>query len=262
MTLVGAQGSAYPYISNRATAPGRRYVQRDMSAIYHQTWGRAAQPVAAQVAPTASVLNDILTATLGPNNATITPALNGTLVAGGIATLMGAYGPYTGGRNVVITVTHATAVIAESGVITGIDINGRVIAEAWSVAAGGTTQTYTGKKAFKYVTSVSITSAGNATTDTNTVGDGVLFGLDVHATFSSTVGVAAGVAGLAVKEIMDTTLLTTGTVVPFDPVNSGWSTAFTADPRGTYSPATAPNGAHVYDLWFISDDPEYSDAVG
>lgn len=262
MPNVGTQGSAYPYVSNRAVAPGRRFVQRDLSAVYHQTWGTAAQPTAARVAAPAAVANDILTATLGPNVGTIQPALNGTLVVGGIAILLPLYGPWTGSRNVVVTVTHATSIVAVNGVITGTDVNGRVIAEAWTVTATGTSKTYVSLKAFKTITSFTIISAGNATTDTVTLGDGVTFGLDVIASALATVGIPAGLVNLAVKEIVDSALVVTGTIVPFDPVNSGFSTAFTADPRGTYTPAAAPNGAHLYDLWFITDQPEYSDALG
>jgi len=205
----------------------------------------------------AAATNDILTATAGPNTTTITPALNGTLATGGVAVLIPLYGPWTGGRNVVVTVTHASAVVAVSGVITGTDIYGRTIAEAWAVTAGTTSKTYTGTKAFKVVTSVTITAAADASADTVVVGDGNQLGLDVRA--SAGQGISAGLVGLALKEMLNATLVTTGTITPFDPTNSGWSTAFTADPRGTFLPASVPDGSRKYELWFLSDDPEYSD---
>lgn len=250
MPIKGTQGSAYPYVSARAIAVGRKNVQRDMSSVYHQSWGGPAQqPVNTAVA--AKVTNGILTATAGPNTTTITPALNGSLTSGGVATLIPLYGPWTGGRNVVITVTHGSAVVAESGVITGIDVYGRQIQEAWSVTAGTVSKTFTGAKAFKYVTSVTITAVADATANTNIVGDGDVLGLDVRC--------ALGGTGAAVKEVVSAALVVTGVIVGFSPTLSGWSTAFTADPRGTYAPATIPNAAAVYDLWFLSDDPEYSD---
>jgi len=221
-----------------------------MSATYHQSWGGPLQyPVNTAVA--AKVTNGLVTAIAGPNTTTITPTLNGSLATAGVVMLIPLYGPWTGGRNVIVNVTHGTAVVAESGVISGIDVYGRPIQEAWSVTAGGTTKTFTGLKAFKYVTSVTITAVADASANTNIVGDGDALGLDVRCT--------VGLAGGAVKEIMDATLLTTGTLVAFHPTNSGWSTSFTADPRGTYLPAAVPNAARVYDLWYISDDPEYSD---
>ena len=247
MPLKGTQGSPYPYRSNRAVSVGRRNIQRDQSATYHQSWGGPRQfPVNTPVA--AAAANDILTTTAGPNTATISPALNGTLVSGGIATLIPLYGPYTGSRNVVVTVTHATSIVAVSGTITGIDVYGRVMAESWSVTATGTSKTYTTKKCFKYVTAVTITAAGDASADSITVGDGVVFGLDVRCS------VAAGDF-----EVVDATVVTTGTFVAYDPVNSGLSTAFSADMRGTYAPSAAPNGTHVYDVWIQADDPEFSD---
>ncbi len=267
MPVVGVQGSAYPYLTNRGITPGRRFIQRGDSAVYHQTWGNAVQPSGAAVAATTAVVDNILTGILGPNTATLTLTPNGTtgsangvVVAGGVATLNAAYGPWTGSRNVVVTVTHATSIVAVSGTITGIDVYGRVIAENWSVTATGTSKTYATKKAFKYVTQITITAASDASADTVKVGDGVVFGLDVRA--SAAQGISGGLAGLALKEIVDSALVTTGTIIPFDPTNSGLSASFSADMRGTYAPSAAPNASHLYDIWFITDDPEYSDALG
>lgn len=250
MPITGTQGGVYPYTSHRAVVVSRKNVQRGMSAVYHQSWGGPLQqPVNTPVA--AKVANGILTALAGPNTTTITPTLNGALATAGLVTLIPLYGPWTGGRNVIITVTHASAVVAESGVITGIDIYGRAIQEAWSVTAGTASKTFTGKKAFKYVSSVTITAATDASANTNVIGDGDALGLDVRATI--------GLVNGALKEIMDAGILATGTIVGFDAVNSGWGTSFTADPRGTYLPAAVPNAARVYDLWYVSDDPEFSD---
>lgn len=247
MPLKGTQGSAYPYRSNRAVTGGRRAIERDMSAVYHQSWGGPRQQPSNTPVTTAA-LNDITTTTAGPNATTINLPLNGTLVVAGQAILIPLYGPYTGSRNIVVTVTNGTAVVACSGVITGVDIYGRVMAEAWSVSAGGTSQTYTGKKAFKYVTGITATSGSNASTNSITVGDGVTFGLDVR---------AEGIAPL--QEVVNGVAPTAGVITPYSLANSGYSTAFTADPRATYTPNAAPNGTNVYDMWFISDDPEFSD---
>lgn len=218
----------YQYPSNRGF--NVRGQARGASIVYHQQW----------VDPIAVVTNGILTTLAGPNTTTLTltpgAGLNGSLVSGTRLVLDFA-------RNVVITVTHGTAVVAESGVITGKDVYGRDMTEAWSVTAGGTTKTFTGKKAFKTITQITITAVADASANSNIIGNGNVLGLDVNS--------ALGVAGGAVKEIVAAALVTTGTLV-------AKSTAATDDPRGTYLPASAPDGSRDYDLWYVSDDPEFS----
>ncbi len=141
-------------------------------------------------------------------------------------------------RNVVITVTHATSVVAMSGVITGTDVNGNVITEAWSVTATGTTKTFTGAKAFATITSITEVIAADASTNTIIAGDGKVFGLDTPVAVAS-----------ALKEVAAGSVVTTGTVVAA-------SSAAAADSRGTYSPSTAPNGSNDYTIWYLSDTPE------
>lgn len=223
------QGSGvYPYVTSRGVPV--KGVPRGMSTIHHQQW----------INPVALVTNGIKTAFAGPNTATFefTPisGFNGTLLSGNRVLL-------DFPRNVVITVTHGAAVVAESGVIEGLDEYNDFMSEAWSVTAGGVTKTFTGKKAFKAVTRVTVTAVADASANTNIIGTGIVFGLAVK----SALGVVAG----AVKEIVDAALVVTGTLVAA-------STAATDDPRGTYLPATAPDGVHDYDVWYITDDPEGS----
>lgn len=207
-------------------------IQRTLSRLYHQ---KLSSP-----APIAAATNNILTTKAGPNTTTVvysttdSPLFDGTLFSGGRVVLDYA-------RNIVITVTHATAVVALSGVITGKDIFGDVMTEAWSVTAGGTSKTFTGKKAFQSILSVSVVAAADASADSVVIGTGTVFGLDVTSQI--------GGAGASVKEIVDGSLVTTGTLV---------AKSATDDPRGTYSPATAPNGAHTYECIYITDDPEFS----
>ena len=252
MPLKPLTGSAYPYPSGRAVTTNRRGIQRGGSLVYHQTWP----------APSTAAANDITTATLGPNAVTTNLPLNGTLAntAGTAATLLPTYGPFTGGRNVVITVTHATSIVAVSGTIFGTDVYGVAISENWSVSATGTSKTYTSACAFKRITSITITSAGNASTDTITVGDGVVLGLDVICS----VGTAAGLAGAAEKEIVNGALVATGLLaltgitISTAGVISVPAAGTAQDRRGTYAPASAPNGVQNYDVWYLSDYPEYS----
>lgn len=259
MSLVGTQGGAYTYLSNRSAAIGRTNVQRDFSTVYHQSWGNSLQPAAAAVAVPTAVANGLVAAHAGPNTQTRNMTLAGTLVTGGVGMLIPLLGPWTGGRTVQVNVTHATSIVACNGVITGIDIYGRVIVENWTITATGTTKTYATLKAFKYITSITETAAADASANTIQAGDGVTLGLDVKCFAGQ--AYTTGIVNFAVKELVNSAIVTTGTIVPFDPTNSGLSAAFTADPRGTYLPAAAPNGAIKYDLWYISDDPEFSDTL-
>lgn len=185
-------------------------------------------------APVAAASNNIMTTLAGPNTTTATlipgNGLNGSLVSG--STLVTDFA-----RNVVITVTHASAVVALSGVITG-KRNGKVITETWSVTAGTTSKTFTGKKAFNQITSITITAASDASADSVVIGTGTVFGLPCRCSCPS-----------AVKETLDGSIVTNGTVV------AGVRNSATADHLGTYSPNTAPDGSHKYEVWFLANDP-------
>jgi hypothetical protein len=199
-----------------------------MSTLFHQSYGGAAP--SAQPVPATAVATGGANAVAGPNTATKSIPLTGSLSSGGnmIPDMP---------RNVVVTVTHATSIVALTGVITGVDINGQPLTEAFTTTATGTTKTFTGLKAFKYVTDVSVTAVADATADAITVGTG------------NTLGCDANVSGAkALLELIDGAIVTTGTLV-------AGSAAATADLRGTFTPATAPNAAHTYDAWYISDDP-------
>lgn len=142
-------------------------------------------------------------------------------------------------RNVVITVTHGSAVVAMSGTIYGTDINGNQISEAWSVTAGGTSKVFTGAKAFKTVTRITETVAADASTNTIIAGTGNVLGLDLPA--------ALGGVGVALKEIAAGSLVATGTLVAA-------SQSASADRNGTYLPATVPNASNDYSVYYLVDD--------
>lgn len=155
--------------------------------------------------------------------------LGGSLTSGGV-------GKPTFGRNVVITVTHATAVVAMSGVISGTDVAGKPITEAWAVTAGTASKTYTGKKAFFTVTQITEVVAADASANSIIAGTGVVLGCAALVSVPS-----------AVKELEDAGVVTTGTLVA--------GAASPADALGTYAPSTAPNGAHDYEIYYISNNP-------
>lgn len=205
------------YLSNRAFrgTSGQRYVP---SAILHQTW---TDPALAD--GDGFSVSHTGAAAAGTREMTLGGALAGV-------------NDYA--RNVVIVVTHASSVVAMSGTITGTDVYGNALTEAWSVTATGTSKTFTGKKAFKTVTSITETVAADASANSIIAGNGVVLGLNSKLALAS-----------ALKEVAAGSVVTTGTLVAA-------STAATADPRGTYTPATAPDGSNDYTVWYISDDPE------
>ncbi len=142
-------------------------------------------------------------------------------------------------RNVVCTITHASAVVALSGVITGIDLRNKQVTEAWSVTAGTTSKTYTGVKAFKSVLSITVVSAADASGNTIDIGTGEVFGLSKLCTSIVLQG-----------ELEDGVAPTAGTLVAG--VEGG---SATADVLGTYAPNSTPNGALDFDIWYLSNKP-------
>lgn len=128
-----------------------------------------------------------------PNNATITYLSTATNAsphdaAAGTTTIV-PQGASTGvvvwdvrdgatyGRNLISVMTHDSAVVASTVTISGYDWTGQAMSELHTITASGTTKTVNGKKAFAYVKSVAIASAGNSTTNTLNVGTGAVLGL-------------------------------------------------------------------------------------
>lgn len=216
------------YFGAQGITLGPKGKQLLLSGLVRQDWTN----------PAAGSLTAFLTTSAGPNTATNTAYRTGYQPAGNLV-FDGALaaGATDFARNVVITVTHATAVVALSGTISGIDINGKQITEAWSVTAGTTSKTFTGKKGFARVDTVTIVAASDASADTVKIGTGNVFGL-----------AAKNAVASAVKEVSAGSVVTNGTFV-------ATSTATTDDFRGTYSPNTTPDGTKTYTVWIISDNP-------
>ena len=139
-------------------------------------------------------------------------------------------------RNVVVTVTHGSSVVAMSGVITGTDVHGNGITEAWAVTATGTSKVFTGLKAFKTVTSITEVVVADASGNSIISGSGDKLGLSQ----------ICAVASL-VKEISGGSVVTNGTTV-------AGSTVSTADRRGTYAPNTVPDGAVDFEIYYLVND--------
>lgn len=154
--------------------------------------------------------------------------IGGALASGGVATL-------TPARNVIITVTHASSIVAMSGVITG-TYRGRVVTAAWAVTATGTSKTSTTTQVFDTVTSITEVVAADASGNTIISGTGKALALSAKNAVAS-----------LVKETSAGSVVTNGAV-----------TAATSSQDGAYTPNTDPDGSVDYEVWYISNDPENS----
>jgi hypothetical protein len=191
-------------------------------AIYSKSW----------VDAPAIVTNGYVTAVIGSvPAATTTLTLGGSLCSGGV-------GIPSISRNVVITITHATSIVAENGVVTGLDINGNAVTEAWSITATGTSKTWTGAKAFSRITSITRINAADASTNTLVAGSGKVLGLHLPV-----------ISIKIVAEEEDGTAPTAGAIVKA-------STSATADRLGTYTPNSTLDGAKDFSVWFLVQDEQ------
>lgn len=144
-------------------------------------------------------------------------------------------------RNLSLNVTHATSIVAVSITVSGFDEFGAAISETLAVTATGTTKTTAGKKAFKWILSYAITSAGDTTADTLNLGWGNVFGLRYRTTDKNQViGMTNGVPDY------------TQTIVVADDTAPS---ATTGDARGTFAPSVAPDAAKTYAVWQVPSDP-------
>lgn len=147
--------------------------------------------------------------------------IDGALASGGVAT-------FDQPRNVVAAWT-TTAVMT----ITGTDEYGNVVKES---SASGTS--LAGKKAFKTITAVAVSTAVTSAT----VGSGDVLGLPI----------ALPQKALVVREIEDGAAATAGTLL--GAVRTA-ATATTGDVRGTYDPNSACDGAKSFQLLAYVPDP-------
>lgn len=157
-------------------------------------------------------------------------ALTGALVSGGVANL-----DARTGRNVVAAWTGAAILT-----VRGFDMFGKPMTES---SASGIS--FTGKKAFKTVTSIQF----NADVTACTIGTGVVLGLPAY---------VPNVA-LVLKESQDNAAAAAGTIVAG--LAGAKPTATNADIRGTYVAASAPDGSKSYALTVALADPAYLGAV-
>lgn len=157
-------------------------------------------------------------------------------VSSGVAALLnGALGSTADaryGRNVVAAWTN-TAIVT----VTGRDCYGRTVVEQ-----SGSGTSFTGKKAFATITSVTF----NANVTGATVGTGDVLGLSAFLPNATYI----------IREMEDGATATSGTTVAGLALGTK-STATTADVRGTYDPNSACDGSKGFALIVSLPDPEY-----
>lgn len=128
-------------------------------------------------------------------------------------------------RNLVTTVTHATAVVAMTVLHEGYDEYRQKVNEQHAITATGTTKTVTGAKAIKWWSKTTVTVAADASANTLNVGTGSKLGLPFRVAQAGHV-VQASLGG--VQELIN--VASNATVVAGDATTA---TTTTGDVRGT-----------------------------
>lgn len=145
-------------------------------------------------------------------------------------------------RAITSTTTHGSAVVASTITVTGYDVHKAKMVEVHTVTAGGTSKAVAGAKAFAYISSIAITSAGNSTTNTVNIGWNDVLGLPYKLTAKS------DLIGVWFNDTLD------GSATVVLAVTTDPATASTGDVRGTVDTASASNGSAVVVRYYVTDN--------
>src|SRR5690606_7887105 len=137
-------------------------------------------------------------------------------------------------------VTHSSSVVAMTITLTGYDEYLEKVVETLTIAATGTSQNATGKKAMRYLEKVDITAAADAEANTLNLGTGDALGLPVK--IASKANFLMG----AVDGVQETV-----TVVASDATTPS---ATTGDVRGTVDFTTAYDGSKAFTALLVLED--------
>lgn len=142
-------------------------------------------------------------------------------------------------RNITVAVTHGSSVVAMTILVSGYDEYGVSMSELLTITATGTSKTAAGAKAFKYIESIALTSAGDSTTNTLNLGWGDVLGLPYALPAKSDLFTN----GTFFNEVLESTAPTVVAAV------TDAATTTTGDVRGTVDLNSAMNGSTV-SVWY------------
>lgn len=129
-------------------------------------------------------------------------------------------------------VTHSSAVVAMTILVSGYDVHKQAMSELFTATAGTTSKTATGKKAFAYIESIAITAASDAEANTLNLGWIDVLGLPYKAAAKADV----------VRVFFNDAIDDSATVVAGVTTTA---TTTTGDVRGTVDPNSAADGSAV-----------------
>ena len=111
--------------------------------------------------------------TSSPQDTANTTTTSINLATGGTDTVLTLDVP----RNVTVAVTHTQSIASGTVLVTGYDEYKQSMSELYTIAAGDQSAAYAGKKAFKYIKSVTFTAGADMQLNSFNVGHGNIFGL-------------------------------------------------------------------------------------
>lgn len=143
-------------------------------------------------------------------------------------------------RNIQVQMTHNSSLVACTVTITGYDKYRGKMVETLTVTATGTDKTVQGVKAFAYVYTVAIVSAGNATTNTANIGFGAVLGLPYYLAEKS------DLLSTWFNDAVDSATVVAGV--------TSTASATSGDVRGTVTLAGTLDGAKTLRVWMHVSD--------
>jgi hypothetical protein len=144
-------------------------------------------------------------------------------------------------RNVTVQALHTQSIASGTVLVSGFDEYKQPMSELFTIAATGTDTTYQGKKAFKYIKSVTFTATADQQLNTFNVGHGDILGLPYK------IAAKADVFQVYRADAIDSTATVTAGV-------TATATTTTGDVRGTIYPSVACNTNSVM-VWAHINDP-------
>lgn len=144
-------------------------------------------------------------------------------------------------RNVTVAVTHTASIASGTVLVSGFDEYKQPMSELYTIAATGTSSAYSGKKAFKYIKSVTFTATADQQLNFFNVGHGDIFGLPYK------IAAKADVFQVYRNDVADTSATIVAGV-------TSTATTTTGDTRGTVATGVAADTTSVI-VWAHINDP-------